>query len=132
MHYLRQGITLVGYGTTTFNKAILSAQEIYGMFERNVPEASLESWAPTASTTQSSAFKFEASNRYFTSKRDAPDMESIPISPLIDPRGILESLKNDEFLHGEENQVYYYQVCENDLRGSKRYEMHILEHKSRY
>ena len=100
------------------------------MFKRNVPEASLESWALTASTNQGSAL--EASNRYFTSKRDAPDMESVPISPLIDPRGILESLKNDEFLHGEENQVYYYQVCENDLRGSKRYETHILEHKSRY
>lgn len=103
------------------------------MFERNVPEASLESWSlTTASMAEGTAF--EASNRYFTSKRDAPDMEPVPISPMIDPRGILESLKNGEFVHGEENQVCYYQVHENASRGSKRYEKetHLLEPKSRY
>lgn len=99
------------------------------MFDRNVPEASLESWAlTTASTAQGSVF--EASNRYFTSIRDAPDMEPVPISPLIDPRGILENLKKGEFLHGEENQVYYYRVHESTLKGTKRYEMHILEERS--
>jgi hypothetical protein len=63
---------------------------------------------------------FEASNRYFTSKRDVPNMEPIPISPLID-RGILETL----LLHGKENEVHYYQVHENTLWGRKRYERHI-------
>jgi hypothetical protein len=89
------------------------------MFDRNVPESSLESWAlTTGPTTQGSIF--EASNRYFTSKRDAPDMEPVPISPLIDPRGILENLKKGEFLHGEENEVYYYRVRENGLGSRKR------------
>jgi hypothetical protein len=112
---------LVGYGTNTFNDAITSAQEIYGMFDRNLPEASLESWALTRATQGSI---FEASNRYFTPKRDAPDMEPIPISPLVDPRGILENLKKETFLHGEENQVYYYRVNENASTGIKRYERH--------
>ena len=89
------------------------------MFERNLPEASLESWTlATASTAEGSVF--EASNRYFTSKREAPDMESVPIPQTIDPRGILEALKNGDFLHGEENQVYYYRVHENPSRGGKR------------
>ena len=122
MRYLRQGIALVGFGTNTFNDAIISAQEIYGMFDRNLPEASLESWALTR-TAQGNVF--EASNRYFTPKRDAPDMEPMPISPTIDPHGILENLKKGTFLHGEENQVYYYRVNENAPRGIKRYEMHI-------
>ena len=100
------------------------------MFERNVPEASLESWTlMTISTAQGRAF--EALNRYFTSKCDAPDLEPVPISPLIDPHSILESLKNGEFLHGEENKVYYYQVHENALKGGKRYESNIPEQKSR-
>jgi len=81
------------------------------MFDRNVPEESLESWALTGSTAQGRVF--EASNRFFTSKRDAPDMESVPISPLIDPHGILEALKKGDFLHGEENEVHYYRVHEN-------------------
>ena len=66
------------------------------------------------------------------SKCDAPDMEPIPISPLIDPHSILNNLQKGEFLHGEENQVYYYHVYENALRSSKRYEMHVLKHKSRH
>lgn len=97
-----------------------SAQEIYGMFERNLPEESLEFWALTGSTAQGSVF--EASNRFFTSKRDAPDMESVPISPLIDPLGILETLKRGGFVYGEENEVYYYRLREN-TSGSKRYKI---------
>ena len=96
------------------------------MFDRNVPEASLEPWTPTwttASAVQGS--EFEASNRYFTSKRDAPDMEPVPFSPSVDPRGILEDLKKGGFLHGEENKVYYYRVNENASDGTKRYERHI-------
>ena len=57
-------------------------------------------------------------------------MEPVPIPPLIDPRGILEGLKKDEFLHGEENQVYYYRVHESTLRATKRYEMHIPDNRS--
>jgi hypothetical protein len=101
------------------------------MFERNLPEASLESWTlTTASTAQGRVF--EASNRYFTSKREAPDLETVPISPVIDPHGILESLKSGELLHGEENEVYYYQVHENALKGGKRYERNIPGQKSQY
>ena len=89
-----------------FDNAIISTHEIYGMFDQNIPKASLEPWVPTtASTTQGSIF--EASNRFFTLKCDAPDMEPIPISPLIDPHSILNNLQKGEFLHGEENQVYY-------------------------
>jgi hypothetical protein len=110
--------------------AIISAQEIYGLFDRNVPEASLEPWTPTTvSTVQGSVF--EASNRYLTSKRDAPDMEPVPISPSVDPHGILEDLKKGGFLHGEENKVYYYQVNVNASEGTKRYERHILDNGSR-
>lgn len=94
------------------------------MFERNVPEASLESWTLSTGSTAEGII-FEASNRYFTSRRDAPDMESVPISALIDPNGILESLKKGDFVHGEENQVYYYRVHEKASGGGKRCETHI-------
>ena len=114
-HYLQQGISLVRYGTTTFENAIMSAQEIYGLFDRNVQDASLEPWALTATcTAQGSMLK--ASNRYLTATRDAPNMQPIPISPLVDPRGILEKFTKDGFgfLHSEENEVHYYQIHKTD------------------
>jgi hypothetical protein len=88
-----------------------------------MPEASLESWALTASTALGSIF--EASNRYFTSKRDAPDMVPVPIPPSIDPHGILENLKKGGFIYGEENEVYYYRAHETTSSGTKRYEIYI-------
>ena len=97
-----------------------STQELYGMFDRNVPEETLEPWALASSTAQGCVF--EASNRFFTSKHDAPDMDPVPILPSIDPCSILEALKKGEFIHGEENKVYYYQVRENASQGKKRYE----------
>ena len=49
--YLRQGISLFGYGTTTFENTITSTQEIYGLFDCNVQDVSLEPWALTATCT---------------------------------------------------------------------------------
>jgi hypothetical protein len=87
------------------------------MFDRNLPEGCLESWVLTGSTAQGCVL--EASNRFFTSKRDAPDIESVP---LIDPLGILETLKKGGFVYGEDNEVFYYRVHENGSQ-SKTYEI---------
>ncbi|KAF8235860.1 hypothetical protein L208DRAFT_1254761, partial [Tricholoma matsutake] len=111
-------VTLVGYGTSTFESAISAAQEVYSIFDRNVQDASLETWFMTStSTAQGHALK--ASNRYLTPKCDAPGMEPIPILPLVDPRGVLEKLKKEGFLHGKDNQVHYYQVHKSDAKGTK-------------
>lgn len=107
--YLRQGVTLIGCETPTFDEAIDAAQEIYGMFDRNVQDTLLEPWSlPSSPVTQGRAL--DASNRYLTSKRDAPGAISVPIPATIDPRGILESLTKGGFLYSEENEVQYYQV----------------------
>jgi hypothetical protein len=116
--YLRQGVTLIGYRTTTFENAISNAQEIYGIFERNVQDVSLESWSLTTSTVQGRVL--EASNRYLTLKRDAPDMQPVPISPLVDPHGVLEKLTKEGFLYGEENDVHYYQLHKSNMGATKR------------
>src|SRR5271168_918859 len=88
------------------------------MFDRNVPEESLESWALTSSTAQGSVF--EASNRFFTSKREAPDMEPVPISPSINPHGILETLTKGEFIHGEEKMKSTITEYMRILRGAAK------------
>ncbi|KAF8809206.1 hypothetical protein BYT27DRAFT_7232338 [Phlegmacium glaucopus] len=118
--YLRQGVTLIGLGTPTFDEAIAAAQEIYGMFDRNVQDASLEPWSLSSSPiTQDRAL--DVSNRYLTSKRDAPGMVAIPIPATIDPRGVLENLTKEGYVYSKENEVQYYQVHKSS-EGTKRVE----------
>jgi hypothetical protein len=92
-----------------FDEAIDAAQEIYGMFDRNIQDTLLEPWSLAHSqVTQGRAL--DASNRYLTSKRDTPGAVSVPIPANIDPWGILESLTKEGFVYSEENEVQYYQV----------------------
>jgi hypothetical protein len=116
--YLRQGVSLLGCGTPTFEEALDAAQEIYGIFDRNVEDASLESWTLTAAA-MTKGHTLEASNRYLTAQRDAPQMVSVPIPTSIDPRGILAKLTKEGFIYGEENKVQFYQVHTN-AEGMKR------------
>ncbi|KAF8239171.1 hypothetical protein L208DRAFT_1221489, partial [Tricholoma matsutake] len=119
-HYLRQGVTLLGCGTPTFEKVLDVAQEIYGIFDHGLEDVALESWIlATVPTTQGKALK--ASNRYLTAKRDAPGMDHIPIPASIDPHGILDKLAKEGFIYGEENKVQYYQV-NTSAEGMKRVE----------
>lgn len=109
MHYLRQGISLIGLETPTFENALSGAIEIYGMFDQSIQEASLERWAPSPALAAQGR-GLSALNRYLTSIRDAPNMEPQPIPPAVDPQGILEKLTKKGFVYGEENEVHYYQV----------------------
>ncbi|KAF8233120.1 hypothetical protein L208DRAFT_1268484, partial [Tricholoma matsutake] len=104
---IADSVTLVGYGTPTFEDALDTAQEIYGLFDCNVQDASLESWVLTSSSNKQCK-GIEASNQYLTSKWDAPEMVSLPIPPSIDPRRIMESLAKEHFVYGEENEVHTY------------------------
>ncbi|KAF8230953.1 hypothetical protein L208DRAFT_1279318, partial [Tricholoma matsutake] len=114
-----QGVTLVGYGTPTFEDALDAAQKIYGLFDHNIQVTALKSWVLTSSSTTQGR-GIEALNQYLTSKWDAPEMVSLPILPSIDPCGILESLVKEHFVYGEENMVQYYRV-HRDSKGKQRF-----------
>ena len=61
----------------------------------------------------------ELSNRYFTPKRDAPNMEHVPFDELVNPFGILEGMTNSGYTHGDENIVRYF-AREMDKEGNER------------
>jgi hypothetical protein len=116
--YLRQGITLTGLGTPTFDKAIQSAQEIYAEYQRLFTEDKLEQWNPADYAGHDA---LDASNRYLTPKRDAPNMDSIPFQTSVDPHDILADMaKKGEYIHGIENRVYYY-ILDMDDNGVTMY-----------
>ncbi|RDB19734.1 hypothetical protein Hypma_013178 [Hypsizygus marmoreus] len=102
--YLRQGITISGLGTTTFEDALKSATEVFGAFDRNFREGELESWGPSVGGIDG----LEASNRYLTPRRDALGDVGIPFGPGVDPKNILLSMAGEDHIHTEDNEVLYY------------------------
>ncbi|KAF8221474.1 hypothetical protein L208DRAFT_1327778, partial [Tricholoma matsutake] len=118
--YLQQGITLTGLGTPTFEWAVDAAQEIYRLFDQSFEDGMLESWM-TSTTQSTTGCSLNASNRYVTSKKDAPQMVHIPFSPAIDPRGFLEQMLKGSYIHGDDNTVEYYQVYKNQ-DGTRRFQ----------
>jgi hypothetical protein len=103
--YLRQAITLTGLGSPSFDDAVASAQEIYLLFQRQFPEGKLQNWS---SSTFRDYPTLELSNRYFTPKKDALNMEHLPFHKTVDPHGILEAMAREGYKHTEENAVSYY------------------------
>jgi hypothetical protein len=102
---LRQGLSITGLGSLTFDEAVESAYGLYHRFERQFTEGSLEKW--TKSTYQGHS-ALDISNRYLTPKRDAPAAEHIPFPTSVDPQGILEEMAKSDYVHSEDNEVYYY------------------------
>jgi len=52
--------------------------------------------------------------RYFTSHRDDPLGTAIPFDRSMDPKGVVATMLNDSFFHGEDNQVLYYMLKYSD------------------
>jgi hypothetical protein len=93
-----------------------AAQEIYSHFHRQFPAGKLEGWSVG---THAGHHALDVSNRYFTPKRDAPQMVHIPFTNAVDPHGILEEMAKSNYIHGEENIVRYYN-CHVNEEGNRR------------
>lgn len=50
----------------------------------------------------------DISTRYFTSRYDDPLGQQIEFDPMVDPKGILASISNSKYFHGEDNKVLFY------------------------
>ncbi|KZT21441.1 hypothetical protein NEOLEDRAFT_1181765 [Neolentinus lepideus HHB14362 ss-1] len=49
-------------------------------------------------------------NKFFTSTRFTNRNNAIPFDKVVDPRGILEKLQDENFIHTDDNKVTYYKV----------------------
>ena len=93
-------------------------QQIHELFSRQFPEGALEKFKPDQFMTNSA---INLATRYFTSRRDDPYSSSIPLSPAIDPKGILLSMQTDVYFHGEDNVVVYYALKSQEQSASPQY-----------
>lgn len=115
--HLRQGVTLTGFGSASFNRAIDSIFLIHTLFGRALRDGMLEKWQPPRF---GSHVAFDSSNRYFSSRRLNSSAVPVSFPELVDPKGILAALAGDDLIHCEENQVYYYEITDHDDNGNMK------------
>ncbi|KAK7023596.1 hypothetical protein VNI00_016635 [Paramarasmius palmivorus] len=103
--YLQQRIVLTGLDTPTFNDARDGLARVEYYLRLNVRDYNPQYHVGI----RGSQGKLHLSNRYFTSKRFAEEMEDIAFPTEIDPKGILNSIRGDSLVHTTENDVEYYE-----------------------
>ncbi|KAF8166063.1 hypothetical protein K438DRAFT_1617181, partial [Mycena galopus ATCC 62051] len=76
---------------------------------------------PLTAVDQAGEPSINASNRYFTSKKEDPEAEAIPFKDGVDPIGALRRVTNDDLVHTADNIVGYYKKV-TDSAGEVFYE----------
>jgi hypothetical protein len=85
-------------------------QRLHQEFARQVSEGSMDPF----SVGQYGGFDtIDFSTRYFTSRRDDPFGDVIAFDNTVDPKGLLVSMTNGTYFHGEDNQVMYFALKNN-------------------
>lgn len=108
-HYLWQSITVSGLETVVFDKAVDTANEVYGAFDWAFAQGELASWNLTPSNGPS----LEISNQYFTLVRDGLSLQGVPFQESVDPHNVLTCMADTpgaKCVHTEDNEVEYCQA----------------------
>lgn len=113
--YLRQQVDIIGLNSESFSMCLQNLQALNGLLSRAIPGNILGRWQPDVSGETS----IPASNRYFTQQRDTRGDSEVPFTAFEDPRGILQSLGEDNFIHSDDNVVSYYRAV-NSEAGRKK------------
>ena len=101
---------------------MLAGGEIYGYFDRQFSEGTLESW--DCSPEDGSDFPcINISNRYLTPSKEAPGLEAIPFHKGVDPQGILRDMAKGDglttYIHTEDNVVQFFNT-KKDTEGNSK------------
>lgn len=114
--YLRQGIQITGYGNEAFDRLKTSIATAHVMFKRTVGAMLNDEMGISDADGH---FAIDASNRYFTPKSANNTGEECKITPEMDPKGFLKQAAGSEYIHTEENKVYYFETAHDTEGGLK-------------
>ena len=107
--YLRQSVTLTGFGMETFEKGIKALTEVHALFDRHIPESKLGEC--TIIDKCDEYLGIHLTNRYFTSWHELPTELHVPFPGDVDPMGYLANLVGGiggMYFHSKQNSVKYY------------------------
>ena len=96
---------LTGLNCDEFRAGIDTLQRLHQILAQQVSEGAME---PFTFSQVGHFDTLDFSTRYFTSCNDDPLGEPIRFEHAVDPNGILASMPNSKYFHGEDNQVLYY------------------------
>ncbi|KDR66261.1 hypothetical protein GALMADRAFT_19944, partial [Galerina marginata CBS 339.88] len=105
--YVRQGVTITALGDSVFDTVGATVAEVHTLFGRIVGDERLQDCSIYATFEEHAAV--EMSNRYFTPRREAGSATGRLLGEDIDPLGILTKAAGTEYIHTEDNEVYYYE-----------------------
>ncbi|KAF8716420.1 hypothetical protein AX14_012357 [Amanita brunnescens Koide BX004] len=94
--FLRQSVTLTGFGTSTFENSIKALDEVLHFFDRHIPENKLDEC--TIIDRCGDYVGIHLMNRYFTPQRESSNEAHIPFEPMVDPSGLLANLEKEGLL----------------------------------
>ncbi|TFK62338.1 hypothetical protein BDN72DRAFT_777190 [Pluteus cervinus] len=99
--FLNQSLTLNGLGTPTFDLTMAALREMYPVICRQFPEGRVTG-------TFMSESNLTLSNRFFTQRSEAGQMQSVPFERNVDPKNILMHVLSPSLIHTAENEVQYF------------------------
>jgi hypothetical protein len=106
-HFLRQAVTLTGFGASNIQACINGIVNIHHTFSRFLPPGSLDDWMPVLFDGH---VAINVGNRYFVNRHDKVDDETVFFEQCVNPDGILEEAIGSEFSHTSENEVKYFEL----------------------
>jgi hypothetical protein len=102
--FIRQGITLTGLSTASFEKAALACENIYSRMSEQFGEGTLNKWE---NTTYEGHLASNFNARYFTPRSVAKEECNLPFLDGVDPNSVLAEVRGHDLIHGPDNQVTY-------------------------
>ncbi|KAJ3900299.1 hypothetical protein F5879DRAFT_992997 [Lentinula edodes] len=104
MQHLRHSITVSGLGSKDFAGDVDAVYDMYTLFSRHVPGLKIMATKGTVERPM-----LEMSNRIFTPKIEAPNMNPTTVNPEMDENGLIARTNATDamFIYGEENVVLY-------------------------
>lgn len=107
IRHLKQGVSITGLGLEEFQSQLNMVPDIAALFTRAVNEDKIQ---PNSIVGELEEFTtLNASNRYFTPRKDARSAKELVFHNDVDPYGNLSRLIGPMYTHIEENNVSYYE-----------------------
>ena len=107
IRHLKQGVSITGLGLEDFQSQLNMIPDIAALFTRAIAEDKIQ---PNAIVGELGEFlTLNASNRYFTPRKDARTAKELAFHGDVDPHGNLSRLVGPTHTHIEENTVSYYE-----------------------
>jgi len=118
IRHLRQDVSITGLGLDDFQNQVNMIPDIAALFTRAVSEDKIQ---PNAIIGELEDFStLNASNRYFTPRKDSQLAKELQFHQDVDPYGNLTKLLGSALVHIEENKVLYYERVSSAHVGDTR------------